>query len=112
MDGVRVATLILLGVHTIAVVVLSVFLMTNVQSQRLVNECYQNQTDQLLSAIIAGRQATVQDRSAQLAMLNVLLEPGSSPEARRAAIAGWHHALSEADRTRSLAPIPTQRCAR
>jgi hypothetical protein len=112
MDGIRIATLVMLGVHTIAVVVLSVFLVTNVQSQRQVNECYQDQADQMLSAITAGRQATAQDRAAQLAMLNTILDPGSSADARRVAIEGWRYALGEADRTRSVSPLPTQRCGR
>ena len=112
MDGIRIATLITLGAHTVAVIVLWVYLMTNVAQQRLVNECYQNQADQLLSAIIVGRQATAQDRAAQLAMLNTILDPGSSTDARRIAVEGWRRALVEADQARSSAPVPTQRCPR
>lgn len=112
MDGIRIATLIMLGVHTVAVIVLSVFLVTNVQDQRQVNECYQDQSDQLLSAITAGRLAAAQDRAAQLAMLNTLLDPASGPETRRAAVEGWRQALAQGDQTRSSAPVPTQRCAR
>jgi ABC-type transporter MlaC component len=112
MDGIRIATLAVLSVDTLVVILLAVFLVTNVQSQRQVNECYQDQADQMLSAITAGRQAAAQDRAAQLAMLNTILDPGSSPEARRASVEGWRQALDEADRTRSTAPVPTQRCAR
>lgn len=112
MDGIRIATLAVLSVDTLVVILLAVFLVTNVQSQRQVNECYQNQADQMLSVITAGRQASAQDRAAQLAMLNTILDPGSSPEARRASVEGWRQALAEADRTRSTAPVPTQRCAR
>jgi hypothetical protein len=112
MDGIRIATLAVLAVDTLVVMLLAVFIVTNTQQQRQVNECYQDQSDQTLSALVAGRQAAAQDRSAQLAMLNVLLDPGSSAESRRTAIEGWRLALVEADRTRSSAPVPTQRCAR
>lgn len=112
MDGIRVATLAVLAVDTLVVVLLAVFLVTNVQSQRRTNECYQDQADQLLSSIVAGRQAAVQDRAAQLTMLNTILDPSSGPETRRAAVEGWRQALAQADRTRSTSPIPTQRCAR
>lgn len=112
MDGIRIATLCVLAVDTLVVVLLAVFLVTNVQSQRQTNECYQDQADQMLSAIIAGRQAAAQDRTAQLAMLNTVLDPASGPEARRAAVEGWRQALDQGDQTRSSAPVPTQRCAR
>lgn len=112
MDGIRIATLCVLAVDTLVVVLLAVFLVTNVQSQRQTNECYQDQADQMLSAIVAGRQAAAQDRTAQLTMLNTILDPASGPEARRAAVEGWRQALDQGDRTRSSAPIPTQRCAR
>jgi hypothetical protein len=112
MDGIRIATLAVLSLVTITVVALAVFLVTYVQDQRLVNECYQRQADELLSSIVAGRQAADQDRAAQLAMLNTILDPGSSPEARRTAIEGWRQALAQADQTGSSARIPEQRCAR
>lgn len=112
MDGIRIATLAVLAVDTLVVILLAVFLVTNVQSQRQVNECYQNQADQTLSALIAGRQAATQDRAAQLAMLNTILDPHSTPEVRRTAVESWRQALVQADQTRSTAPVPTQRCAR
>lgn len=112
MDGIRVATLAVLAIDTLIVVLLAVFLVTNVQAQREVNECYQGQFDQLLSAVHVGRQVTAQDRAAQLAMLNTILDPASTPETRRAAVEGWQRALTQGDQTRSSAPVPTQRCAR
>lgn len=112
MDGIRIATLAVLSVDTLVVVLLAVFLVTNVQTQREVNECYQDQSDQLVSALLAGRQAAAQDRATQLAMLNALLDPESGPEARRAAVEGWRQSLAQGDQTRSTAPVPVQRCAR
>jgi len=112
MDGIRVATLAVLSLVTITVMALAVFMVTYVQDQRLVNECYQRQFDDTLTSIVAGRQAAAQDRAAQLAMLNTILDPGSSPETRRTAVEGWREALAAAEGTRSSAPMPTQRCAR
>ena len=111
-DGVRVATICVLVADTVIMVMMFWFLVANVQSQRETNECYQNQADELLSAIIVGRQVTAQDRAAQLAMLNTILDPGANPETRRAAVDGWRQVLIQGDQTRSTAPLPTQRCAR
>jgi hypothetical protein len=108
MDGIRIATLAMLGVHTIAVIVLSVFLVTNVQSQRQVNECYQQATDQIISWANAAVPAARSDRQAQRELLLNNLSGGDP----RAAIERYLAKLDEADRERSISPFPTQRCAR
>jgi hypothetical protein len=108
MDGVRIATLVMLGVHTIAVVVLSVFLVTNVQSQRQVNECYQDVVDQIVTWANAAVPAGRSDRQAQRELLWNNLAGGD----QRAAIERYLTKLDEADRERSTSPFPTQRCAR
>ena len=109
MDGIRIATLIMLGVHTIAVVVLSVFLVTNVQSQRQLNECYQDHIDALTSwagtAVLAGKERT----SAQRELLSITV---TTPEERRAALDRYLARLDAADQAGLQNPVPTQRCAR
>lgn len=110
MDGIRIATLAVLTLTTLMTVFLMLYLMTNVREQREVNECYQNQADQLLSSIVSGRDAARQERTAQLAMLNTILDPGSSVEARRRAVEDWRESLTEADQTRADAPAPIPRC--
>lgn len=112
MDGIRIATLVILGCLVISSIFQGVYTLTSVREQRVVNECYQTQVDQLLSAILVGRQVTAQDRAAQLAMLNTVLDPGSTQESRRTAVESWRQALVQGDQTRSSAPVPTQRCAR
>lgn len=112
MDGVRIATLAVLALLVVFSVVQGVYTLTSVRDQRLVNECYQNQFDQTVAAITVGRQVTAQDRAAQLAMLNVVLDVNSNPEARRAAVDGWRQVLVQGDQARSSTPVPTQRCAR
>ena len=112
MDGIRIATLVILGCLVVSSIFQGVYTLTSVREQRQVNECYQGQVDQLLSAILVGRQATAQDRAAQLAMLNTILDPESDQPTRRKAVEDWRQALVQGDQTRSSAPIPTQRCAR
>jgi hypothetical protein len=109
MDGIRIATLVVLTVDTLIMVLLVVFLMTNVQQQRELNECYQRQivalTDWAQNAVEAGRA----DRQAQR---ELLLASAPTAEARQAALDRYLARLDEADRTRSSAPVPEQRCAR
>lgn len=109
MDGIRIATLCVLAVDTLVVILLAVFLVTNVQGQRLANECYQAQivalTDWAATAVDAGRA----DRQAQR---ELLLARATTPEDRQAVLDRYLAQLDEADRTRQSAPVPEQRCAR
>lgn len=109
MDGIRIATLGVLAVDTLIMMLLAVFLVTNVQQQRQVNECYQRQivalTDWANTAVDAGRA----DRQAQR---ELLLSQAPDPEARRAALDRYLAQLDQADRTRQQATVPEQRCAR
>jgi hypothetical protein len=104
MDGIRIATLITLGAHTIAVIVLWVYLMTNVAQQRHINECYQRVVDGLVSWSSAAVEAGRSDRQAQREFL--LSDDLPFPEARQR----YLQQLDQADQTRSDAPAPTQRC--
>jgi hypothetical protein len=108
MDGIRIATLILLGVHTVSVIVLAVFLINNVQAQREVNECYQRQVTALTSWAAAAVDAGRSDRQAQRELL--LAEVGQVNDGREA-VRQYLGRLDEADRTRTTAPVPAQRCA-
>jgi hypothetical protein len=109
MDGIRIATLVVLALVAAAVVSLGVFLVTYVQDQRLANECYQHQivalTDWAQTAVDAGRT----DRQAQR---ELLLSRAQDPAGRQAALDRYLAQLDQADRTRSSAPVPEQRCAR
>jgi hypothetical protein len=108
MDGIRIATLITLGAHTVAVVVLWVFLATTVTQQREINECYQGMIDDVVTwantAVTAGRSDRQAQRELLLAELN-----GVNGEA---AVERYLDRLDEADRTRTTTPVPAQRCAR
>lgn len=110
MDGIRIATLVMLGVHTIAVVVLAVLLMTNERDQRETNECYQRLFDDVLAWANVAAPAGKSERQAQRELLWTQLASG--PELDRAAVERYITKLDEADRARSLAPVPAQRCTR
>jgi hypothetical protein len=109
MDGIRIATLAVLAVDTLVVVLLAVFLVTNVQDQRQVNECYQRQivalTEWAKTAVEAGRT----DRQAQR---ELLLSRATTPDDRQAVLDRYLAQLDEADRTRRSVPVPEQRCSR
>lgn len=109
MDGIRIATLAVLAVDTLVVMLLAMFLVTNVQTQRQVNECYQGLIDDVISYLNVAAPAGKQDRQAQRELLTT---NATTPEERRAALDRYLAQLDEADRTRSTNPIPTQRCAR
>lgn len=109
MDGIRIATLCVLAVDTLVVVLLAVFLVTNVQGQRQVNECYQTQIVALTNWAATATQAARTDRQAQR---ELLIARASAPEDRQAAVDRYLAQLDEADRTRQSAPVPEQRCAR
>lgn len=109
MDGIRVATLCVLAVDTLIVVLMSWFVVANVQDQRRVNECYQNMLDDVVAWAGTAVQAGRADRQAQR---ELLLSRAATPEDRQAVLDRYLAKLDEADRTRSSAPVPTQRCAR
>lgn len=106
MDGIRIATLITLGAHTVAVIVLWVYLMTTVSQQRQINDCYRDVVNGLMSWSQAAVEAGRSDRQAQR---ELLLSQESGID-RRAAIQTYLERLDQADRTRLAAPTPTQRC--
>lgn len=108
-DSLRLATLAVLAVDTLTVILLAAFLLTSVQSQRQVNECYQRLTDDVTSYLGVAAQAARTDRQAQRELLTTT--PGT-PDDGRAALDRYLARLDEADRTRSTNPIPVQRCAR
>jgi hypothetical protein len=108
MDWIRVTTLVTLAVLTVVVIAQSAYLVTYVQSQRQVNECYQGQIETLLdwaeSAVAAGRS----DRQAQR---ELLLSRDAGIDGR-SALDRYLSELDEADRTRAAATPPTERCSR
>jgi len=108
-DGLRIATVAVLAVDTLIVVLLSLFLVTNVQAQRQVNECYQGLLDEVVTYLGVAAQAGRTDRQAQRELLT---DRAASPDEGRAVLDRYLAQLDEADRTRSTNPIPTQRCAR
>lgn len=106
MDSIRIATLVTLGAHTVAVIVLWVYLMTNVAQQRQINDCYQNVVDGLVTWSNAAVEAGRSDRQAQR---ELLLSQESGID-RREAVQTYLERLDQADRARLSAPAPTQRC--
>jgi hypothetical protein len=107
MDGIRLATLAVLAVDTLVVILLAVFLVTNVQDQRVLNECYQRHIDALTAWATTAVQAGTESRQAQRELLlsQGVVDPGQARQQ-------YLDRLDEADRTRSTAPVPAQRCAR
>lgn len=107
MDGIRIATLIVLGLVVVSVIALGAFLVTNVHEQRERNECYQEQLEALTDWAQAAVQAGRSDRQAQ----RELLLAQDTPNDGAVALQRYLDRLDEADRTRRTAPVPDQRCS-
>lgn len=108
-DGIRIATLVVLGMLVVAMILQGAYLVTTVRQQRERNECYQAQITQLTDWAATAVDASATSRQAQR---ELLIARASSPEDRQVAIDRYLAQLDEADRTRQSAPVPEQRCAR
>jgi hypothetical protein len=108
MDGIRIATLVTLAVNTVAVILLSTFLITSAEQQRQVNECYQGVIDGLQNYIVGTRETSAGDRQAQRELLLSMAAPDNGD----AAVDRYLARLDELDRARSQNLPPAQRCAR
>lgn len=108
-DGLRIATLAVLVLVLLSSVGQAVYLSGYVQSQRTVNDCYQNLIDDLITSNGAAREAAKQDRASIREFLVTIAAPGGDDAAT---MDRYLSALDEADRTRSGTPPPTQRCQR
>lgn len=107
-DAIRIATLVVLAVVTVATVGLIVYLVVFVQSQRESNECYQRQIDSLTTWAATAVEAGRSDRQAQR---ELLLTDGTVVD-RRTALDRYLARLDEADQSRAAAPVPPQVCQR
>lgn len=110
MDGVRVATLAVLSLVTLAVIGLIVFLVTNVQGQRLTAECYQKAFDELNASLAVSREAARQDRAQLRELVTTFTDPANTRDEARAALDRYAAALDAADRDRAAAPLPNRTC--
>lgn len=108
-DALRAATLAVLTVFALLSAGQAVFLVTSVQDQRQVNECYQEQIDALTKWANAAVQAGRTDRQAQRELLLAQINNIGGGDA---AIQRYLGQLDEADRTRQRAPVPEQNCTR
>jgi|SRR5688500_10826050 len=106
MDGVRILTLAMVCVHTISVVVLSLFLVTNVQEQRSQNECYQRQITSLTewaNGVVLGYYS---DQQANRELFFAMSTPGDDQAAFERHLAR----LNDANQARAISPVPLQVC--
>ena len=107
MDGIRIATLIVLGLISVVVILQSIYLFTAVREQRETNECYQQQLTVLLDSYTTAREAAKQDRQSQRELLLAQAGPDADGQA---AIHRFLAQLDEADRARSENPPPAAGC--
>ena len=107
MDGIRIATLVVLGILSAVVILQAIYLLTVVREQRTTNECYQRQLTVLLDSYTTAREAAKQDRQSQRELLLAQAGPDADGQA---AIQRFLARLDEADRARSENPPPAQRC--
>lgn len=107
-DPLRVVTTCLLGLLTVTVAALVIYLFVFVGSQRQTVECLQMAYAELTSSATAARAAAAQDRQAQR---ELLLDQAGTVAEGDAAIDRFLAELDEADATRDANPLPVRRCA-
>lgn len=109
---------------TVVVIVALIGLMVTISQQRTVTECQRNFNELTRQAVIERAKAGELDRivlrasaSSTVAMLNVLLTPGTSTEALQAAVQAWRDAQSKISsqldasaQIRQENPLPSAAC--
>lgn len=106
-DPMRLVTTCLLGLLTVVVAALVIYLVVFVGAQRQTVECLQAGYAELNSSIGASRAAAAQDRQAQR---ELLLDQGGTEAEADAAIDRFLVQLDDADATRTANPLPVRRC--
>ncbi len=106
-DPLRLVTTCLLGLLTVVVAALVIYLVLFVGAQRQTVECLQAGYAELNSSVSAARVAAAQDRQAQRELL--LAQAGADVRGDTA-IDRYLARLDDADATRDANPLPVRRC--
>lgn len=103
---------VVVGFLLIILAVISVATMSvSLNSQARVVECQATFNQAFADALTERTNAAAQERGAQRALLNSMLDPNATGESRRAALETYDRVLAEADANRSENPIPARpRC--
>lgn len=110
-DPLRVVTLVLLAAMVLAVIGLTVYLVTYVQDQREHSECYQAAFDDLNASLGVSREAARQDRAQLRTLVTSLTDPAKDPSEGQDALDVFVRALDAADQDRANAPLPQRTCS-
>lgn len=81
------------------------------EQMRRIAECQAEFNRAYRLAIAERSEAANAERQSMRAMLEVILNPGATPEVRREAVTKYYQSLDRADQTRAQNPLPsTDRC--
>jgi hypothetical protein len=109
-DTLRVATLALLGLLTLAVGALLWFVLTYVAEQRALSECHRRAFAETNTSLVAITGAAGRDRADLLEVLNALTDPLASEQTRAAALESYKRTLTATNAARADNPLPTRTC--
>lgn len=109
-DPLRLVTMALLALMVAAVVGLTWYLVSYVQSQRLTNECYQGSFGSLQSSLQVSREAARSDRIELRDLISSISDPAKTPAERRKALEDYVTAIDQSEQARALAPLPARTC--
>ncbi|GAA0632402.1 hypothetical protein GCM10010174_61830 [Kutzneria viridogrisea] len=94
-----VALIVLAALSTVSGVIVTVR-----EHQQI--ECQAGVNGALSKALRERSDAASKERQAQLALFSALLDPGATPESRRAALATYYEQYKAADSARDANPLP------
>jgi hypothetical protein len=109
-DAIRIVTVGLLTIVALVVSFLCIYLVTYVQEQRELSECYAAAFNELQSAIGTTTGAAVDDRRALRTLVTSLTDPEKSREQRQAALDSYVHTLDASEQARANNPLPNRTC--
>lgn len=109
-DAIRIVTVSLLSIVAVVVAFLSVYMVTYVQEQRELSECYRSAFNETNSALATTIGAAGRDRRGLLALLTSLTDPEKTREQRTSELEAYKRLLATGEAERATNPIPNRTC--
>ncbi|MBW0088216.1 collagen-like protein [Pseudonocardia sp. KRD-184] len=111
MDFIRKLTLSVLGLLVIVVAFLIFYLVTYVQEQRLLSECYRQAFEETNRALVVTVAAAARDRGGLKTLLESLTDPERTGAQRSADLEKYLQLLADGEADRAATPVlPARTC--
>lgn len=109
-DPLRLVTMALLALMVAAVIGLTWYLVSYVQSQRLTSECYNASFVGLQNSLQVSRDAARSDRIELRDLISSISDTSKTTAERRKALEDYVAAIDQSEQARALAPLPARTC--